>query len=44
MFDFLGVPDPDRPLAQLSAEARQRALGRIVCRLVNAPAGARRWS
>ena len=38
MFDFLGVPDPDRPLAQMSAEARQRALGRIVCRLVNAPA------
>ena len=38
MFDFLGVPDPDRPLATLSAEARQRALGRIVCRLVNAPA------
>jgi class 3 adenylate cyclase/tetratricopeptide (TPR) repeat protein len=37
MFDFLGVPDPDRPVAQLSAEARQRALGRIVCRLVNAP-------
>jgi adenylate cyclase len=38
MFDFLGVPDPDRPVAGLSAEARQRALGRIVCRLVNAPA------
>jgi class 3 adenylate cyclase/tetratricopeptide (TPR) repeat protein len=37
MFDFLGVPDPDRPVAQLSAEARQRTLGRIVCRLVNAP-------
>ena len=37
MFDFLGVPDPERPLAQLSAEARQRTLGRIVCRLVNAP-------
>jgi class 3 adenylate cyclase/tetratricopeptide (TPR) repeat protein len=37
MFDFLGVPDPDRPLAQMSPEARQRALGRIVCRLVNAP-------
>ncbi len=37
MFDFLGVPDPDRPVAQLSAEARQRALGQIVCRLVNAP-------
>ena len=37
MFDFLGVPDPDRPVAGLSAEARQRALGRIVCQLVNAP-------
>ncbi|HEX3735558.1 MAG TPA: adenylate/guanylate cyclase domain-containing protein [Solirubrobacterales bacterium] len=37
MFDFLGVPDPDRPVPQMSAEARQRALGRIVCRLVNAP-------
>jgi adenylate cyclase len=37
MFDFLGVPDPDRPLAQMSGEARQRALGRIVCRLVNVP-------
>ena len=37
MFDFLGVPDPDRPVAQMSPEARQRALGGIVCRLVNAP-------
>jgi class 3 adenylate cyclase len=37
MFDFLGVPDPDRPLPQMSPEARQRALGAIVCRLVNAP-------
>ena len=37
MFDFLGVPDPDRPLPQMSAEARQRALGGIVCGLVNAP-------
>jgi adenylate cyclase len=36
-FDFLGVPDPDRPVPQLSPEARQRALGRIVCRLINAP-------
>ncbi len=38
MFDFLGVPDPERPVPQMSAEARQRALGGIVCRLVNAPA------
>jgi adenylate cyclase len=37
MFDFLGVPDPERPVAQMSPEARQRALGDIVCRLVNAP-------
>jgi adenylate cyclase len=37
MFDFLGVPDPDRPVPQMSPEARQRALGGIVCRLVNAP-------
>ena len=37
MFDFLGVPDPDRPVAQMSPDARQRALGDVVCRLVNAP-------
>jgi class 3 adenylate cyclase/tetratricopeptide (TPR) repeat protein len=37
MFDFLGVPDTERPVPQMSPEARQRALGRIVCRLVNAP-------
>jgi adenylate cyclase len=37
VFDFLGVPDPERPVAQMSPEARQRALGRIVCRLINAP-------
>jgi class 3 adenylate cyclase len=37
LFDFLGVPDPDRPLPQLSAEARQRALKEVVCRLVRAP-------
>jgi class 3 adenylate cyclase/tetratricopeptide (TPR) repeat protein len=37
VFDFLGVPDPDRPLAQMSPEARARALGRVVCRLINAP-------
>jgi len=36
-FDFLGVPDPERPQPQMSPEARQRALGTIVCRLVNAP-------
>ena len=37
LFDFLGVPDPERPVAQMSPEARQRALGRIVCHLINAP-------
>jgi class 3 adenylate cyclase/tetratricopeptide (TPR) repeat protein len=37
VFDFLGVPDPYRPVPQMSAEARQRALGRVVCRLINAP-------
>jgi len=37
LFDFLGVPDPARPLPQLSAEARQRALRGVVCKLVNAP-------
>jgi class 3 adenylate cyclase/tetratricopeptide (TPR) repeat protein len=37
LFDFLGVPDPSRPVAQLSADARQRALRSIVCKLVKAP-------
>lgn len=37
LFDFLGVPDPDRPLPQLSADARHRALRGAVCRLVRAP-------
>jgi adenylate cyclase len=37
LFDFLGVPDPERPVAQMQPEARQRALGRIVCHLINAP-------
>jgi adenylate cyclase len=37
LFDFLGVPDPSRPAPQLSAEARQRALRGVVCRLVRAP-------
>ncbi len=36
VFDFLGVPDPDRPAPQMSPEARQRALGGVICRLVNA--------
>jgi adenylate cyclase len=37
LFDFLGVPDPARPLPQLSAEARDRALRGVVCKLVRAP-------
>jgi class 3 adenylate cyclase/tetratricopeptide (TPR) repeat protein len=37
LFDFLGVPDADHPLPQLSAEARQRALRGVICRLVRAP-------
>ena len=37
LFDFLGVPDPERPAAQMSPDARQRALGGIVCRLANSP-------
>jgi len=37
LFEFLGAPDPDRPLPQLSAEARQRALTDLVCGIVNAP-------
>jgi adenylate cyclase len=37
LFDFLGVPDPERPLPQLSAEARDRALRGVVCHLVRAP-------
>jgi adenylate cyclase len=36
VFDFLGVPDPDRPAPQMSPEARQRALGDVICRLINA--------
>jgi adenylate cyclase len=38
LFDFLGVPDPDRPVQQMSPEARQRALGEVLCRLVGNPA------
>jgi class 3 adenylate cyclase/tetratricopeptide (TPR) repeat protein len=37
LFDFLGVPDPERPVAQMSPEARQRALGEVLCRLVGNP-------
>jgi adenylate cyclase len=38
LFDFLGVPDPGRPVGQISPEARQRALEDVVCRLAHAPA------
>ena len=38
LFDFLGVPDPDRPVPQMSPEARQRALAEVLCRLVGNPA------
>jgi class 3 adenylate cyclase/tetratricopeptide (TPR) repeat protein len=37
LFDFLGVPDPERPLPQLSPEARDRALRGVVCKLIRAP-------
>jgi class 3 adenylate cyclase len=37
LFDFLGVPDPDRPVPQMSPEGRQRALGDVVCRLAGNP-------
>jgi class 3 adenylate cyclase/tetratricopeptide (TPR) repeat protein len=37
LFEFLGVPDPDRQPPALSAEARQRALTDLVCGIVNAP-------
>jgi hypothetical protein len=35
--DFLGVPDPDRPAPQISAEAHQRALCGVIRKLVQAP-------
>jgi class 3 adenylate cyclase/tetratricopeptide (TPR) repeat protein len=38
IFDFLGVPDPERPLPRLNPEARQRALADFLCRLVGNPA------
>jgi class 3 adenylate cyclase/tetratricopeptide (TPR) repeat protein len=37
LFDFLGVPDPERPVAQMSPEARQRSLAEVLCRLVGNP-------
>jgi class 3 adenylate cyclase/tetratricopeptide (TPR) repeat protein len=37
LFDFLGVPDPERPAPQMSPEARQRALAAVLCRLTSNP-------
>ena len=37
VFDFLGVPDPDRPPPQVSAEARQRLLRGVIRRLYEVP-------
>ena len=36
-FDFLGVPDPDRPVPRMSPERRQDALAGYLCRLVSNP-------
>jgi class 3 adenylate cyclase/tetratricopeptide (TPR) repeat protein len=37
VFEFLAVPDPDRPAPQISAEARQRALRGVIRRLYQVP-------
>jgi adenylate cyclase len=37
LFEFMGLPDPDRPVPQLSPEARQRALSGLLCKLMHAP-------
>jgi adenylate cyclase len=37
VFDFLGVPDPERPAPQVSAEARQRLLRGVIRRLYRVP-------
>jgi class 3 adenylate cyclase/tetratricopeptide (TPR) repeat protein len=37
IFEFLAVPDPERPPPQISAEARQRALRGVIRRLYQAP-------
>ena len=37
VFDFLGVPDPDRPAPQVSAEARQRLLRGVIRKLYRVP-------
>jgi adenylate cyclase len=38
VFDFLGVPDPERPVPRMNPEGRQRALADFLCRLVGNPA------
>jgi adenylate cyclase len=38
IFDFLGVPDPERPAPRMDPEGRQRALADFLCRLVGNPA------
>jgi len=35
LFEFMGLPDPDRPAPQLSPEARQRALRGLLCKLLH---------
>ncbi|MDX6634075.1 MAG: hypothetical protein QOF06_278 [Solirubrobacterales bacterium] len=37
IFDFLGVPDPERPVPRMNPEGRQRALADFLCRLVSNP-------
>jgi class 3 adenylate cyclase/tetratricopeptide (TPR) repeat protein len=37
VFEFLGVPDPQRPAPQMNPEARQRRLLELLRRLVQAP-------
>jgi class 3 adenylate cyclase/tetratricopeptide (TPR) repeat protein len=37
VFDFLGVPDPERPAPQVSGEARERLLRGVIRRLYRAP-------
>src|SRR6476646_3118534 len=38
VFDFLGVPDPERPVPKMNPEGRGRALGDFLCRRVSNPA------
>ncbi|MET0926080.1 MAG: adenylate/guanylate cyclase domain-containing protein, partial [Solirubrobacterales bacterium] len=37
VFEFLSVPDPERPSPQISAEARQRALRGVIRRIYQVP-------